>query len=195
MRMALKLDPNSWEVNREAARMLFRHDHIREAIPFFEKAASLMETDWHNPLMLMTCYRQSIADEDHLRSAAQMALERAQKAIAKEPTSGHALIAGANALIALGDEARALDWINRALLLDPDNLVMRYNLGCSLAWQGFAEKALDMLEPFFERVNSSTHMRHIEVDPDLDKIRHESRFKEMLKAAKNRLGSNEPVTH
>ena len=57
IRTALKLDPESWEVNREAARMLFRHGHIREAIPFFEKAASLMESDWHNPLMLVTCYR------------------------------------------------------------------------------------------------------------------------------------------
>ena len=52
IRTALKLGPDSWEVNREVARMLFRHARIQEAIPYFEKAASLMETDWHNPLML-----------------------------------------------------------------------------------------------------------------------------------------------
>ena len=187
MRMALKLDPNSWEVNREAARMLFRHSHIPEAIPFFERAASLMDTDWHNPLMLITCYR-STGDKLHLRRAAEVTLARAQSAVAKEPTSGHGLVAGANALLMLGEEERAFEWGRRALLLDPDNLVMRYNLGCAFAWQSSAEKTLDMLEPFFERVNSSTHMRHIEVDPDLDPVRENSRFQEMFKAAKKRIG-------
>ena len=192
MRMALKLDPNSWEVNREAARMLFRHNHIPDAIPFFEKAVSLMDTDWHNPLMLVTCYR-STGDKGHLQKAAQVTLARAQNAIAKEPTSGHALVAGANALLILGDEDRAFDWGRRAILLDPDNLVMRYNLGCAFAWQSSAEKTLDMLEPFFERVNSSTHMRHIEVDPDLDPVRDDARFKQMFGAAKQRLGMAERV--
>ena len=192
MRMALKLDPNSWEVNREAARMLFRHDHIAEAIPFFERALALMETDWHNPLMLITCYR-STGDKNLLRNAAQVTLTRAQNAIAKEPTSGHALVAGANALLILGDEERAFDWGRRALLLDPDNLVMRYNLGCAFAWQSSREKTLDMLEPFFERVNSSTHMRHIEVDPDLDPVRDDPRFQDMFAKAKKRVAITEPV--
>ena len=49
-------------MNREAARMLFRHGHSREAIPFFKKAASLIDSDWHNPMMLMTCYL-SLGDE------------------------------------------------------------------------------------------------------------------------------------
>ena len=57
IKTALKLNPNSWEANREAARMLFRHGHVREAIPFFEKAGSLVDSDWHNPMMVVGCYR------------------------------------------------------------------------------------------------------------------------------------------
>jgi adenylate cyclase len=187
IRMALKLDPASWEVNREAARMLFRHDHISDAIPYFEKAASVMETDWHNPMLLITCY-MSTGDEKNVRKAAQMTLERAERAVAKEPTNGQALASGAQALLILGDVSRAKDWTSRAMLLDPDNLIMRYNIGCSLAsHDGSAEEALDMLEPFFEQVNSSTHMRHIEVDPDLDPLRDRPRFQTMLAAAKSRL--------
>ena len=45
IRAALKADPESWEVNREAARMNFRSGRIKEAAPYFEKAAALMETD------------------------------------------------------------------------------------------------------------------------------------------------------
>ena len=48
--------PNSWEVNKEAARLLNRRGKMREAIPYFEKAASLMESDYHSTGMLQTCY-------------------------------------------------------------------------------------------------------------------------------------------
>jgi adenylate cyclase len=188
MRTAIKLDPESWEVNREAARMLFRHGHLREAIPFFDKAVSLMESDWHNPLMLVTCHR-STGDKAELNKAARISFDRAEKAIAKEPTNGGALAAGANALAILGDKDRALEWVRRALLLDPDNNIMRYNLGCMLIQEiGAVDEALKTFEPFFQRLNSSTHMRHIEVDPDVDPIRDDPRFKEMLAAAKERLG-------
>jgi adenylate cyclase len=193
IRTALQLDPESWEVNREAARMLFRHDNIREAIPFFEKAATLMDTDWHNPSMLITCYN-STGEDALLRKAAKTALERAERAIAKDPTNGPALAVGASALCMFGDEERARDWIRRALLLDPDNLSMRYNLACSLARElGDPKGALETLKPFFEKVNSQMHIRHLEVDPDLNPIRDDSVFKEMLAAAKTRLGMDDPV--
>ena len=194
IRKALKLDPESWEVNREAARMLFRHNHIRESIPFFEKAISVMDTDWHNSLMLTTC-QQSLGDEAQLRRVAKITLERAERAIAKDPTNGQALAAGAQGLLILGERDRSFDWIRRALLLDPDNLVMRYNLACTFSRDlDNQEKALDLLEPFFERVNSSSHMRHIEVDPDVDPIREHPRFREMFAAAKQRLSMPSAAT-
>ena len=185
---ALKLDPDSWEVNRETARMLFRHGQIREAIPFFEKAASLMDSDWSNPMMLITCY-DAVGEQAKMRDAARTALERAERAIAQDPTNGTALAVGAYSLAMFGEEDRAREWIRRALLLDPDNLTMRYNLACTIVRQlGDINETLNTLRPFFERLNSSTIMRHIEVDPDFDPIRQDPRFKEMLAAAKERLG-------
>jgi adenylate cyclase len=187
VRTALKLDPESWEVNREAARMLFRHGHIREAIPFFEKAASLVDTDWNSPMMLVTCYHAN-HDDAKMRKAARTASERAERAIAQDPTNGSALAGGAMALTVLGEEDRAREWIERALLLDPDNLNMRYNLACTLALVGRSDEAIDALEPFFEAITSSTRIRHLEADPDLDSIRDHPRFQKMLASAKQRLG-------
>jgi adenylate cyclase len=187
VRTALKLDPESWEVNREAARMLFRHGHIREAIPYFEKAASLMDTDWNSPMMLVTCYN-SAGDQSKALNAARTAAERAERAIAQDPTNGSALAGGAVALAMLDEKERAHEWMQRALLLDPDNLNMRYNVVCALALELRAGEALDAMEPWFKTISSATRIRHAEADPDLDSIREDPRFKEMLAAAKQRLG-------
>ena len=167
--------------------MLFRHGHIVEAIPFFEKAASLMDTDWNSPMMLVTCYHAN-RDDAKMRKAARTASERAERAIAQDPTNGSALAGGANSLTVLGEEDRASEWIERALLLDPDNLNMRYNLACTLALTGRSDDAIDALEPFFEAITSSTRIRHLDADPDLDPIRDHPRFQKMLASAKQRLG-------
>ena len=191
LRTALKLDPDSWEVNRETARMLFRRGHAREAIPFFQKAASLMESDWHNPLMLTTCLG-CIGDQPELRKAAQMVLDRAERAVSKEATNGQALAAGANALMILGDMDRGRDWSRRARLLDPDNLIMCYNLACAFTQTaGAHEDAIDALQPFFEGAMTAQNIRHLEADPDLDPLRDDPRFKEMLASARQRLGMTE----
>ena len=186
--LALKANPESWEVNREAARMNFRAGRIAEAVPYFQKAGSLMESDWHNPSMLTTCY-SALGDETRLRQVSQLVLDRVQLALAHDPTNGAAISVGVGALAVLGEPERAREWIERGLLLDPDNLSMRYNLACALI-TGFGEpdKALDILEPFFQRVTSSTHVRHLGADPDLNQLREMPRFLEMLAQTKQRLG-------
>ena len=184
---AVRLDPESWEVNREAGRLCFRQGRVIEAIPFFEKAAALQESDWHNAFMLMSCYTGA-ADAEQMLRAARMTAERTEKAIAKDPSNATVLAAGANAQAVLGEDERARGWMNRALLLDPGNLIMRYNLACGLAARlNDPDRALEVLKPYFETTLSATHIRHAEVDPDLNPLRGDPRFKRMLAAAKERL--------
>jgi adenylate cyclase len=185
---AVRLDPESWEVNREAARLLFRQGRIRDATPHFEKAASLLESDWHNAGMLITCYRET-GDVDQMRRAAQRTVERTEKAIAKDPSNATVLAAGATALAVVGESQRSRDWIDRALLLDPDNNIMRYNLACALTTElDDRDRAIEVLEPYFKTTLGVTHIRHAEVDPDLDPLREDVRFKQMLGEARQRLG-------
>ncbi len=185
---ALRLDPDSWEVNREAARLLFREGRFREAIPFFEKATDLMKGDFHSPGMLLSCYR-GIDDEASLRRAAERVVERAEAAILKDPANAAALAKAAAGLVILGQRDRAREWVERALLLDPENVSMLYNLACALTCEiRDEEAALDMFERFFERLNSTTILRHSYVDPDLDGLRDHPRFKAALAAAEKRLG-------
>jgi len=187
-RTALKLDPDSWEGNRETARILFRSGLIRESIPFFEKAVSLMETDWRNAAMLICCYR-AINDDARVRIAARTAVSRVEVVIAKDPTNCSAIAMGATALGALGEQDRAREWIRRALMLDPDNLLGRYNIACVLVSDlDDHEGAIAALKPYFERTSSTTEIRHVEADPDLEPIRSDPRFAQMLASAKQRLG-------
>jgi adenylate cyclase len=188
---ALKLGPDSWEVNREAARMLFRRGRIREAIPHFEQAAASMATDWSNPMMLITCY-DALGQEEERRRAARLALERVEGAIASDPTNGSALAVGAYALAMFGDGERAREWMSRALLLDPDNLDSRYNIACTMLRElGDVDEAIKTLGPVFAGMNSAADVHHSEADPDLDAIRDDPRFQQMLATAKERLGRGE----
>jgi adenylate cyclase len=184
---AIRLDPESWEVNREAARLLFRQRRVPEAIPYFEKAAALAESDWHNAGMLISCYRE-VGDAEQLKRAAQRTVERTEKAIAKDPSNATVLASGAVALAVVGENQRAKDWIDRALLLDPENNIMRYNLACALTTElNDPDRAIKVLEPYFKTTLGVTHVRHAEADPDLDSLREDPRFKEMLHDARQRL--------
>ena len=185
---ALRGNPESWEVNREAARMLFRDGRIAESIPYFEKAATLVASDYYNPAMLMTCYLET-GDAEARNRAARLALERAERSLGGEPTNGSAIANGSYALAVLGEDDRAREWIERGLLLDPDNLAMRYNMACTLTLAlKDDEAALEVLQPYFDTVNTASQIKHMEVDPDFGRVRDHPRFQEMLKATKKRLG-------
>ena len=188
IKFALRSDPESWEVNREAARLLFRQGNFREAIPYFEKAAALVDSDWHNLGMLTTCYHET-GDQDQLLRVSRMLVERVEKALAKDPSNASALASGCAGLANLGEDQRAKDWIDRALLLDPDNILMRYNLACTLATDlRDSDRAIEVVAPYFERTLSTAQIKHADVDPDIDPIRGDPRVLEMVAAAKKRLG-------
>jgi adenylate cyclase len=185
---AVRRAPDSWEVNREAARMLFREGRIAESIPYFERASALVSSDYYNPAMLMTCY-ESTGNSEGRKRAAKLSFERAERALSAEPTNGSAIANGAYALAVLGEGDRAREWIERGLLLDPENLAMRYNMACTLTVAlEDDDAALDVLQRYFETVNTASQIKHTEADPDFTRLRDKPRFQEMLAATKKRLG-------
>ena len=183
---AVRLDPDNWEVNKEVAFLTFRQGRIADAVPFFEKAAELMDTDFHDSNMLVTCYA-ALGDRDNLRRVATLTVERAERAVAHDPTNGFALGTGAGALANLGDATRATEWAARAILIDPENISMRYNMACGLAQLGSKAVVNEMLAPYFERV-SITQLHHCAIDPDMDPMRGDDTFQHMIDGALTRLG-------
>ena len=145
--IALRLDPESYEVNLAAARLYYVMRRFDEAILHFEKAATIVETDYLAAGMLVSCYK-AIGDKEGARRAARRALARCEKIVAREPDNGSAMGFAVGALAALGEAERAKEWAERALLLDPDNLNLRYNFACTLiADLHDFDAALDLLGP------------------------------------------------
>ncbi len=173
--IALRLDPESWDVNNQAARQAFLHRRMEEATRYFEKAASLMESDFRSWGMLVTCYRAR-GDHEAVLHASRMLVEKGENALACDPSNGSALGMIAAALAILGQKERARAWIDRALLIDPNNTRSRYNFACALANEiGEPEAALDILEPVYEKLSPAL-IDHLEADPDFDVVRNEPRF-------------------
>ena len=183
---ALRLDPESHEVNKCAAVLRFRQQRLEEAIHYFEKAVALEEMDFASAGLLITCYT-AVGDREAAKRAAQIALTRAEKVLAQDPNNGSAMGHGSDALAVLGQGERAKEWMGRALLIDPENLAMRYNLVCALANHlNDKEAALEMLGPALEKMGTGL-INHSKIDPDLDPLREHPRFKAMLAAAEKRL--------
>jgi adenylate cyclase len=155
LRRGLELDPDSWEVNREAGRFMMQRRRIKEATKHYELAASLDENDFHSPMMLLTCF-QELGQNERKPEVARQMLERSERVLEQDSLNASALGVSAAALTILGDLGRAKERIRRATVVDPDNVNMPYNFACMLAtWVGDIEGALDMLEPLMPRTSRS----------------------------------------
>jgi adenylate cyclase len=182
----LSLNPESWELNKAIANFFIYRGKLAEGARHFEQAASVMDSDYHAWGMLMSCYL-GLGDEVRGKQAAETALEQVERVLAQDPSNGAAISFGVSALAALGELDRAREGMDRALLIDPDNLNMRYNFACTLARDfGDRDSAIRMLESSLSRIKGS--LGNADTDPDLESIRDDPRFQKMLADAKKRLG-------
>jgi adenylate cyclase len=184
--IALELAPDLWEVRNEAGATFVWQRKYREAIPHYERCIELADDDRHSCDMLAMIYR-ALGDEDNERRVAETLLKMAEKAVEQNPANSAAFGAGANALVMLRDTSRAREWIERAVLLDPDNLNMRYNHACTLiGYSQDVDAALDQIDYVFARSVGSI-VRRADMDSDLDPIRDHPRFKQIYAAAQERI--------
>ena len=182
---ALRLDPESWEVNKVAGKVLFIQGRLKEAAACYEKAAELMDMDYHAAGMVESCYR-GIGDADGRVRAARISLSRVEKALESNPRDASAIANGAMSLAVIGEPDRAREWAGRALALEPANYILRYNIACAYVELGDHGGALDLIEDSLSHLGKD-HIRHTQADPDIAAVRDHPRFARMIANAKDRL--------
>lgn len=183
---AVALDPESYDVNAAASRYFIATKKYGDAIRHLAKAETLMEADVWALGMALQCH-EARGDNVGARMAAQHAMERINKILAADPEHDDALGFGVTTLLRIGQSARAKEWVEKVLKLNPDSRNLRYNMACAMVQLGNFDRAIELLEP----VAAAAGRQGIEwfkVDTDLDPIRKGARFKHMLEGAEARLG-------
>jgi adenylate cyclase len=80
----------------------------------------------------VTCYT-AIGDHAGAERVSKIAVALAEKVLAHDQDNWVAVSYGAVALAVLGEPERAKAWMNRALLIEPNRMEMRFNFACALA--------------------------------------------------------------
>ena len=186
---ALQLDPDSTQAHRVAGRTYQMMHRYREAVHHYAKASQL-GNDFASALQVQCLL--NLGEKAEARAVALRAMEGIEKIVAGFNDDGMVLANGATMLITLGEVERARDWAERAMLLDPENTTMLYNLACNFVDLGETDIALDCLEQAMRRASHEL-VRWAATDTDFDAIRAHPRFIAITEAAAARfLGAPAP---
>jgi adenylate cyclase len=186
---ALQLDPNSYEGNRIAGMCSMALRRYDDAIRYFETAATVVDTEFTAASFAPQCY-EAKGDAAGAVVASRRALTRIEAVIAAEPDHGRALGYGATLLASLGEADRAMEWIERGTLLDPDNTILHFNFVCALTRLREFEAAIDLLSNVIDK-GSQGWLTWLDSDTDFDPLRSHPRFIEIVQKAKARFALQE----
>ncbi len=174
---AIALDPQLFEAWYWYGRTTFVQGKLDKAVRLFETAHEMRPQDYQSILLAGQVYAD-LGLEDRARLARQQGVATAEKQLELDPADTRALYLGANGLVALGEKKKGLEWLSRALRLEPDDAMLLYNAGCIFALAGMESEALDSLE---RSVAAGLSQRGwLENDSNLDTLRQEPRFQRIL---------------
>src|SRR5438477_1127332 len=176
---AIGLDPNSFEAHYFYARACVTQGKLERAAALFERAAENKPDDFQALCLLIPMYR-SLGRQQEMERAARRGIERAESELTLHPENPRAAYFGANALATLGEKDRAREWAARALAIDPDDVLIQYNVACVYSLLGDLEQAFDLLERLLP--NAGYELKHgwIKHDSDLDPLRSHPRHQKIL---------------
>ncbi len=182
-RLAVALNPGHWEAHHLWARTCFSEGRNDDAIRHFADARRANPLDFQSPLLQSMAFDIAGRQEDAVEALTE-GVKLAERHLELNPTESRALYFGAIALLKLGQEERAFDWADRALEVAPHEPPCLYNLACFYAKAGRKQQALECLETAVRE--GFGQFEWITKDPDLDSIRAEPRFEELLAILRSR---------
>jgi TolB-like protein/Tfp pilus assembly protein PilF len=167
---AIALGPGCFDAHFFYGRHCLAERRHEQAARLFERAAELNQNDYGALGLLDDCYRQ-LGRHEQARAAARRCVERVNAEIMAHPDNASAFAFGAIMAAELDERAPALDWAGRAIAIDPDDLVVNYNVACTYAALGELDRAIASIhraipdDPICRRAFTAWMQMDISLDP------------------------------
>jgi serine/threonine protein kinase/Flp pilus assembly protein TadD len=175
---SIRLNPKLFDAHYFYARDCFTRGDFDKAIRLYEQAAAVSPEDYQSLLLVAQVY-SDLGREEQATGARRRGVRVARERLELNPDDLRALYMGANGLVALGEREKGLAWAKRAMELEPDEPMLLYNLACIYALAEETETAIACLEKAIDR--GFAHRMWLEKDSNLDSLRDDGRFQEMVK--------------
>jgi adenylate cyclase len=175
---AIALDPNSYVTHYLYARASFTQGKIERAAALFERASEIKPDDYQSVCLLIQIYR-SLGREEDSKKAARKGVKLAEQELAQHPEDPRPAHLGIAALLEIGENDRAREWMARAIAIDPDDPLAQYNLACGYTKLGDIDQAFNLLERALPRVGPELR-QWFKHDSDFDPLRSHPRFQQLL---------------
>jgi tetratricopeptide (TPR) repeat protein len=177
---AIRLNSNNFDAYYYYGRACFARGKIEESADMLLKASEVRREDFQSKLILAQSLQ--ILGKPETGETMLEGISRARKQLKLDPTDRRALSLTAGNLWQVGEKEEALQWINKALDLYPEDAGVLINAACLFARNGYKEKAMNFLEKAFGKGFGKKEW--IERDPDFNSLREEPRFKALLSKLK-----------
>jgi adenylate cyclase len=117
----------------------------------FQRAAALRSDDFTSLCILADVY-EAQGRHAESKAAARRGLIRVESILSQRPDAADILAMGAANAVQVEEYARAEEWAQRAVELEPDNFSARYNAAYAYEVMGKADIALEHLEYIYSKV-------------------------------------------
>jgi TolB-like protein/Tfp pilus assembly protein PilF len=179
LRRAIELDPSLYDPHYVYGRLCFTVGRVEEAAAHYRDACAIVPEAYDAWYLLGMCHRR-LKQLARARATSFECIEAVKRRVRSHPDDTRAWTMGASVLAEMGEPEKADKWVARALAIDPDESIIRYNAACVYVSIGRTDQALECLE-------ASLRLGGLEKgwarnDPDLDPLRGDPRFERLIAA-------------
>jgi tetratricopeptide (TPR) repeat protein len=175
---ALSLDPNNFFGYWILGRIYFTTDKDKEAIEPLKKVIEL-NPEFYSAYIDLRMVYEKLGDKDNLNEIIKTTLDFFQQYLEQNPDDGRARILYASALLFVEKIEDAKKETAMALELSPNDNVMLYNAVCLYSRIDDKKRAIETLRTII--ASGFEHYDWIKRDPDLDNLRTEPEYLELMK--------------